>query len=426
MLACALLILALGARIGYIVATPDYRIVHDAYDYDRHARSIAAGQGYAPLGTGPGRETAFRPPGYPYFLAAIYQITGLERADAEERARAGRIANAVVGTAIVALIGLLAVQLFNRRIALAAMALAAIYVPLVLVGGALMSETLFAALMLAALVAAIQARRSPHSLRWCAVAGLLAGLMILTRANAIVLLAPLAVAVWAGRPWRAWRSIAAPALLVAVALATVAPWTVRNATVLDSFVPVSTQLGAALAGTYNDQARADREHPASWRSPQRIAEYQYLLGPLRRDQLPEPQLDKELRAQARRYAADHPAYVAKVAYWNTVRMLDLAGLDWSRHTAATISVDSDWADAGVVCFWLFALVAVAGAVRLRRGGVPLYVAAFPLLLYLSVVFMVFETPRYRTGIDPFIVLLAAVALVGAWDAVASRVRARTD
>ena len=412
-LVCALLILALGARIGYVAATPDYRIVHDAYDYDRHARSIAAGQGYAPLGTGPGGETAFRPPGYPYFLAGVYEITGVARADADERARIGRIANAVVGTAVVALIGLLAAQVFDRRIALAAMALAAVYIPFVLVGAALMSETLFAALMLAALVAAIHARRSSHSLRWCVVAGLLAGLMILTRANALVLLAPLALAVWTGRPWRAWRNIAAPALLVAVALATVAPWTLRNADVLDSFVPVSTQLGAALAGTYNDDARADRGHPASWRSPQRIDQYQHLLGPPRRQQLPEPQLDKELRAAAMRYAADHPAYVGKVAYWNTVRMLDLAGLDWSRHTAATISVAPDWADAGVVCFLLFALVAAAGAFRLRRRGVPLYVAAIPLLLYLSVVFMVFETPRYRTGIDPFIVLLAAVALVGA-------------
>lgn len=130
--------------------------------------------------------------------------------------------------------------------------------------------------------------------------------------------------------------------------------------------------------------------------------------------MPEPQLDKELRAAAMRYAADHPAYVGKVVYWNTVRMLDLGGLDWSRHTAATISVAPDWADAGVGCFWLFALLAVAGVFRLRRRGVPPYVAAIPLLLYLSVVFMVFETPRYRTGIDPFIVLLAAVALVGAW------------
>jgi hypothetical protein len=37
--------------------------------------------------------------------------------------------------------------------------------------------------------------------------------------------------------------------------------------------------------------------------------------------------------------------------------------------------------------------------------------AFPALMYLSVVFLVIETPRYRTPMDPFIVLLAALALV---------------
>ena len=50
-------------------------------------------------------------------------------------------------------------------------------------------------------------------------------------------------------------------------------------------------------------------------------------------------------------------------------------------------------------------------------------ALVPVLLYLSVVFLAFETPRYRTGIDPFIVMLAALAVVGAWDALAAR-RAR--
>jgi hypothetical protein len=35
----------------------------------------------------------------------------------------------------------------------------------------------------------------------------------------------------------------------------------------------------------------------------------------------------------------------------------------------------------------------------------------PALVYLGVVAMVFETPRYRTGIDPFIVMLAALAVV---------------
>ena len=36
---------------------------------------------------------------------------------------------------------------------------------------------------------------------------------------------------------------------------TVAPWTIRNAYELHAFVPTTTQLGWALAGTYNDQAR---------------------------------------------------------------------------------------------------------------------------------------------------------------------------
>jgi hypothetical protein len=103
-----------------------------------------------------------------------------------------------------------------------------------------------------------------------------------------------------------------------------------------------------------------------------------------------------------------------VAFWNTARMLDLAGLGWSRHTASTIGIGPRWADAGVVCFWLVAVLAVAGALRRRLPG---YVAAVPALLFLSVVFLAVETPRYRTGIDPFVVMLAGVALVALWDAV---------
>jgi hypothetical protein len=41
-------------------------------------------------------------------------------------------------------------------------------------------------------------------------------------------------------------------------------------------------------------------------------------------------------------------------------------------------------------------------------------------MYLSVVFLVIETPRYRTPLDPFIVLLAALAVVAAARRVATR------
>jgi hypothetical protein len=135
-------------------------------------------------------------------------------------------------------------------------------------------------------------------------------------------------------------------------------------------------------------------------------------------------LETKLRAAALRYAADHPPYVAEVAFWNTARMLDLAGMSWSRHTASTISVGPRWAEAGVVCFWLFAALAIAGALTSRGRRMPLYVAAVPALLYLSVAFFAFETPRYRTGIDPFIVVLASVALLAGANARVQRGRMR--
>jgi 4-amino-4-deoxy-L-arabinose transferase-like glycosyltransferase len=404
----ALLAVALVLRLGYVAVTPDYAIVHDARDYDYHARSIARGEGY---GLSYQLPTAFRPPGYSFLLAGVYDVAGVAREGVDERVPPARIAQAFVGTLAVALIGVIAAQLWGRREALAALALGAVYLPLILIGGALMSEPLFVVLMLGSLAAAIQHRRSTHAYRWALLAGLVGGLAVLTRANGLVLLLPLAVGVWTVRPRWSWRALAPPALLVAIALATVAPWTVRNAVELHSFVPVSTQLGSALAGTYNDDARLDRENPASWRSLRRIDELRSIYGQV--GTIPEAELEKQLRHESLEYVRDHPGYVATVAFWTTRRMLELGGLDWARHTYGTVSVDSGWANAGVICFWVIALLAVAGAFTVRARRTPLFVWAVPLLMYLSVVFLVVETPRYRSPIDPFVILLAALAVTAA-------------
>ena len=399
-------------RLLYVVATPDYVLVHDAKDYDRHARSIAMGDGYADS-VRPGRDTAFRPPAYPFLLAGVYELTGVEDAPEKERMVPARIVQALIGTLIVALIGVVAAQLWGRRTSLIALGLGAVYLPLILVGGSVMSEPLFAALILGALAAALAHRSSDHRWRWALLTGLLAGLAILTRANAGVLLLPLAVAVWDLRPRLSLRSLAVPVALVLVAIAAVSPWTIRNAMVFDTFIPVSTQAGSALAGTYNDQAAHDRENPASWRALFHIPEYQAIHN--RRGEIPEPELEQILRKRALRYAREHPGYVAKVAYWSTRRMLDIESMKWSKHTASTISVSANWAVAGVVCFWFFALLALAGAFTRAARQTPWFVWAMPLLLYLGVVFIVFETPRYRTGIDLFIVMLAALAIASLWE-----------
>jgi 4-amino-4-deoxy-L-arabinose transferase-like glycosyltransferase len=409
----AALLLVAGAfvvRIAYVDATPGYALRHDARDYDVHARSIAEGQGFSKK-LAYDRPTAFRPPGYPYFLGGVYHVFGVDRAQAPRRLRVARIAQAFVGTAVVALVGVLAAQLWGAAVALVALALGAVYVPLITVGGAVMSEPLFDAFMLASLAAAIAHRRSRHRYRYALLAGVLAGLATLTRANAMILLVPLAIAVWDVRPWRSRAAIGPPLALVVAALLTIAPWTVRNAVELHAFVPVSTQLGSALAGTYNDAARADSQNPAAWQGLRHVPDYAYLFR--RVSKIPEPTLEHDLRAASLRYIRAHPFYVAKVAWWNTRRMFDLAGLRRSRATAATLTIDHKWADRGIVCFWIVTALALAGALAGAARRTPAFVWAVPALMFLSVVFLVVETPRYRTPIDPFLILLAAAGLVGA-------------
>jgi 4-amino-4-deoxy-L-arabinose transferase-like glycosyltransferase len=430
--AVALVAGALGLRLAYVDATPGYTLRHDARDYDIHARSIAEGQGFSKT-LAHGRPTAFRPPGYPYFLGGVYKVFGVERAQNPRRLHVARVAQAFVGTGVVALVGVLAAQLWGWGVGLLALALSAVYVPLITVGGAVMSEPLFDLFMLAALVAAVAHRRSAHRYRWALLAGGLGGLAILTRANALILLLPLVWAVWDVRPWRAgaggrraatggrsrlriWRAaVGPPVVLVVVALLTVTPWTIRNAVELHAFVPVSTQLGSALAGTYNDAVRADTQNPAAWQGLKHIPDYANLFEQV--DRTPEPVLEGELRRAALRYIAHHPLFVATVGWWNTRRMLELAGRRRSRATAATITINHKWADRGIVCFWIVAGLALAGLATRRARRAPAFVWAVPVLMFLSVIFLVVETPRYRTPIDPFLVLLAAAALTTGFERV---------
>ena len=277
-------------------------------------------------------------------LAGVYKVAGVEHGTKHERVVPARILGIVIGTLIVLMTGVVARQLWGRKVSLLAMAGAAVYIPLILVGASVMSEPLFALLLLGALAAAIQHRRSTHRWRWVVLAGVLAGLTCLTRANALVLLLPLGLAVWTVRPRFSVRALAAPALLVVLALLTISPWTIRNAVTFHRFIPVSTQLGSALAGTYNDQARLDKQNPASWRAIMHIPEFSDIYARLK--QTPEPVVEDELRARSKAYIRKHPGYVLTVAEWTSLRMLDLGGLDWSRHTASTISVTARLGDRG--------------------------------------------------------------------------------
>ena len=412
-LALALVALALIVRIAFIVATPGYVPAHDDRDYDRLACGLATGEGYTRAGPdtprtgcgqgGTGAATGFRPPGFPMFLAAVYTATdpvGIERWTA------ARVAQALLGTIAVALLGLVAFQLWGRRTGLIALGLGAVFPPAVVLGGTLLTETLFGALMLGAIALVLADRKRGGDRRLLIAAGVVCGLAVLTRSNAPALIGPLAIGVMltGDRPWRA--RIGRAVALAGIAALVVAPWTIRNAVALDGFVPVTTEAGSALAGTYNEVTRNDPDWPGAWLPPANFAELRPVLDPVRGD---EPREQRALIDRSLGYMADNPGYVAQVGGRNVWRLAGLAGPDWWHFSGRTFSLPGWTAEVSGYAFLAFLVLAVAGAFTRAARAAPWWLWLMPVLMLLSVMFVVGET-RFRAPIDPFVVLLAALAL----------------
>lgn len=339
--------------------------------------------------------TAFRPPGYPVLLAGIHAVG--EPLPVARWTRA-RVANALLGTLAVALIGLIAMQFWSRRVALVAMAVLAVDLPLVLVGGSLMSDTLFVTLTLGAMLAALHARSAARPVAWSAGTGLLIGLATLTRPTALLLAIPLGLAVARRSP----RRPAAALVLLAAMVLTIAPWTARNAVQMKAFIPVSDFVGSWVAGTYNDQARGDKDHPGSSQTFV-IGEFDDLDG------VPEVERQRELTRRGLDYAADHPGYVAQVLLHNTMRLFNLEGASWWRYQGRTMSVPVWAADAAAYAFYALALLALAGAMTPAARRAPAWFWLAPVLLFAGVIFAG-SAIRYRAPVEPFLALLAALAL----------------
>ena len=402
--AAGLALVALVLRLGMAFHVRDAPLQRDAVDYDHIGRSLADGNGFPPTyvaaGGGP---SAMRPPAYPLYLAAVYEVTG-------QGTFAARVSQAVLGTITALLIGLLAALLFGEVAGLAALALAAVYPEFVLMDSAILSETLYVPLMLGAIVAALRHRAEPGRLRWALLAGLLAGLSILTRQNGAVLLLPLALLVWMTAATTRQRLFSTASMLVVAGLV-VLPWTIRNAVELHALVPVATQSGLVLAGTYNEVSRSDAGDPAAWRPPTEVPRYARFF---RDPGLNEAELDSKLRSGAVDYAKSNPTYLPVVAWNNFLRLAHLGGAQYEQDQAGDRNVTSGEQDVGRFGFYVVAILALAGALTPLARRAPWYLWLMPALLA-SAVFTE-GLIRLRAPIDPFIVLLAACALATAYSA----------
>jgi hypothetical protein len=339
----------------------------------------------------------------------LYDVVGVS-------VTAARLVQAVLGVVTVALIGLLAGRLFGRRAGFAAAAIAAVYPPLVLAGGSLLTESLSLPLVVGGLLLALEHRRR-GGLRWAVLAGLVTGVAVLTRENSVVLLAPLALLVWVGRPRFRLASLVAPAALVIAAGVVVLPWTVRNWARFDTVVPVTDSTGFVWAGVYNPDSAANDRFPAVFVAPVAVDSYRPLFAD---PELDEVELAGELQSRARDYARDHPSYVAEVIGWNTLRMFDLTGREFAHVVGASLGYSTRVSDAAVAGWYLVAAAALVGLFVAPIRRTPLEVWFAPLLFWATTV-LALGTYRYRAPIEPFVLCLAGCAVVAAHDRLRRRV-----
>lgn len=261
-----LFLLALVPRFVPTLAYLDVPIaLDDMFQYDMLARSIVSGNGFRwyqredvdmlrpyldayygielPTEDVPeeGYLTTFRAPGYPFFLAGIYALSGLE-----DRIPAARVAQSFLGALLAPLAAMLALRLgLGRRTAKISGVFLSFYPILLMYPVGLASEDLFVPLVLLSCILLLRAATGGTGS--VIAAGIALGAATLTR-GALVMFLPIA-ALWL---WRRGSFRRAFILSLAVS-AVLIPWMVRNSFILGKPSFVENSAGYNLFVGYHPE-----------------------------------------------------------------------------------------------------------------------------------------------------------------------------
>jgi len=377
---------ALAVRALYLYELSDTafiderELIADAAYYDMRARELAAGN---LLGDAP----AFLSPFYCLLLGVVYGAT-------IPSVVAAKVFQAVLGSLSCVLLYAIGQRLFSERAGRLAAAILIFYGPHIYYGGLLLPPTLVVFLHL--LLVLVLAR--PPAWRPALAGGVLVGLAVLTKTNAILLLPAIAIvwlAVFRDRPLK--PRLAACAALIVAACATILPVTIANHAVSQRLLLVATTSGSNLlkgngptatgthaflpAGTQFTGLRAHLDHQVD---PALAVEQSHALA-----------------AAARRYMIDHPLRTAGLYSKKLLLLLNARELgirdqyDFSRTQISLLGRP-------LIAFWAVVPLGLTGLVFAwpQRRSLATIIAVLAVQLVSFV--LVFVLARYR---------LVAVALL---------------
>ena len=365
------LIAALTRGLYWAAVHPAWVPRSDAAQYVGLARSLAAGDGFtAAFPSGVAHATAFRPPLYPALLAVPTAVFG------PDALWPGRLLSLLIGLAVVALTVVYVRRIAGDRAGFAA-GLAVALLPSLIVNDTITLTEPLGLLLVVGILLALDDRR------WI-LSGALTGLLLLTRPNAYLVVAVMAVVVWRTVGLR--RAAAA----VGICLVVVAPWAVRNAVQVGT-PKLATSDGFTLAAIYGPPA----QETGGFFDPT-VAPWFRRNGvtALERD---EAAWSNRLVAIAVDGVRDRPSSVLDRMWSGAGTMLELPG-----HRAE----EAEWVDGRSITFrdatlWLFPLIVVAGSIGtvLRIRDRRTWPAIAIVGQFVAVSLVLVSVPRLRGPFD---------------------------
>jgi 4-amino-4-deoxy-L-arabinose transferase-like glycosyltransferase len=412
----AVLIAGLILRLGLLWRFDGMDLkVWDEGDYDQLAANLVRHGEYA---FEPGQPTSLRPPLYPAMVAGIYRVAGIGNYQAVRLVQIG------LGLATAAVVYMIGRTAFGWRAGLIAATICCFYPSLVGATNLVLTETLFT-LLVCLFVLGMQQYLVSARRGWLAAAGVTLGLAALTR-SVLWLFPPLAfVYLLALGRERSWLGrLASAATLVAACGLTLAPWTIRNTLLQQTFTTVDVMGGRnVMMGNYEftledrPWATIELKGERAWHSV--LARKQSLKGKT------QGQIDKLAMRYAIDYVLAHPVQtirrsVAKFFhFWQLEREL-IAGAQrglWGEFSRPAIL--------GMAAVILGAYVATMAAgifgAWMRPMEMRLHVLLLLLIAFVTGLHaLAFGHSRYHLPLMPLVILYAAAAIdqwrsiLGSW------------
>jgi 4-amino-4-deoxy-L-arabinose transferase-like glycosyltransferase len=410
----AILVVGLASRVAITIhggwAAPPVP-GSDASEYDGYAWNLVQGHGFSgispdvkgPDGKSLEHLTAYRVPATSVAWAGLYEPFG-------HRYGVVRIFQCVLDTLTILLLYGIGRKCFSDTVALLAAAIYAVWPTALQYSSQLGSEPLYTFLFCSFLWLALRFADHATWLRAIA-AGILLGLAMLTRGNAVLMVALLV-------PWSVWQFRKTPRLIVRglaislVAVAVLAPWTLRNYCVFHTLIPFETGGGDVALGSYNRIVASDPLYYGYWVYPtSELPEYRaQIIAP--NNEVVRDHVEKQLAMQ---WTRNHPE-----KWWYLVESR------FRRSWTPFLQPKSPRLfRVGMLVSWspiliLLALGFFPSAIYFLRTGNPGWIIHLGVLHFVFTALIFWGSSRFRYPVEGLCILIASATLV--W--ICQRIRRR--